>query len=151
MKRKSRNLPWFLLVFITVGGTFFFLARPQLPGSQAAEGPQNLIRLESRMSQLEQRFYAIEINLRGLEQQVRLSSNAQAPAARDARDPQLLLLQTELETLRQRVEEVSCGLLRVDERTLTPAAREARKKAAADGAESCRANVDSPVRFSLTR
>lgn len=132
-----------LLASALVAGAAY--AGAPVAGSGEAAPPQDLMRVESRLTQLEQRIYSIETSIRGLEQQARLSG---ATAGRAARDPEVGLLRTELDTLRLRLAEVECGLTRVDERTLTAAAREARRKSEAAGAaDPCRQNADAPLRL----
>jgi hypothetical protein len=97
-------------------------------------------RIESRLSLLEQRFYSMEANIRGLEQQSRLSG---VTTSRDARDPEVGLLRAEVVALRQRLAEIECALAKVDERTLTPAAREARRKSTGGTTDPCRLNADA--------
>jgi hypothetical protein len=101
-------------------------------------------RIESRLNQLEQRIYSIESSIRGLEQQSRLSG---VTAGRSARDPEIGLLRTEVEALRLRLAEVECGLAKVDERTLTAAAREARRKSVGGAGDPCRLDADAPLRL----
>jgi hypothetical protein len=115
---------------------------------EAAAPSQDTIRIESRLTQLEQRLYSIETSVRGLEQQSRL---ADANAGRTARDPEVGLLRTELDTLGRRLAEVECGLARVDERTLTASARAARRKAEAGAGDPCRLNPDAPLRLPTGR
>lgn len=107
--------------------------------------PQDVTRIESRLSRLEQRLYSIETSIRGLEQQSRLSVG---PGANAARDPEVGLLRAEVEALRLRLAEVECGLSRVDERTLTQAGRVARRKSETGAGDPCRLNADAPVRLS---
>lgn len=115
-------------------------------GGGAANAAQDLTRIESRLSQLEQRIYSIDASVRGLEQQSRLAGiNAGRPAAPA---PEVSLLRTELNALRLRLAEVECGLARVDERTLTAQAREARRNARGGTADPCRLNADAPLRLS---
>lgn len=113
--------------------------------SEAAAPSQDTIRIESRLSQLEQRIYSIETSIRGLQQQSRL---ADVNAGRAARDPEVGLLRSEMDTLRRQLAEVECGLARVDERTLTVAARAARRKTEAGAGDPCRLNADAPLRLS---
>jgi hypothetical protein len=138
-----------LILALVATGAAFYAGRPAAgTGEAATPTPQDLIRVESRLGQLEQRFYAVESSLRGLEQQARVS--ASAPRAGTARDPEVGPLRAEVESLRRRLAEVECGLSRVDERTLTPEAREARRKSAAGTSDPCRLNTDAPLRL-LTR
>ena len=105
--------------------------------------PQDAIRLEQRINQLEQRLYSIETSLRSVEQQSRLSGGT----SRGVED--LSLLRSQIQTLQVRLLEYECALAKLDERTLTPAMREARRKAGAS--DPCRSNVDTPVRLSEWR
>jgi len=102
---------------------------------------QDVIRLDARVSQLEQRLYTIENSLRNLEQQSRIAG----VSGRGGVTPDdFLLLRTELQNLQVRVMEDECGLAKLDERTLTPAARDARRKAV--GNDPCRLNFELPLR-----
>ena len=103
---------------------------------------QDVIRLDARVSQLEQRLYTIENSLRTLEQQSRMSGMGARGAAVTPDD--LVLLRNEIQNLQVRVMEDECGLAKLDERTLTPEAREARRKAA--GNDPCRLNFELPLR-----
>src|SRR6478735_7235662 len=80
--------------------------------------------LDRRISQIEQRFYYLETRINRLESDTRFSSGS--PASSAASQMQISQMQTELETmrteiesLRSRVGDVECGLLRIDERTLS--------------------------------
>ena len=116
-----------------------------MKGEAAPMPPQELTRIESRLSQLEQRFYSVEVSIRGLEQQSRISS---LNTGRTERDTEVSLLRTEVETLHRRLAEVECGLARVDERTLSAAAREARRKTETGAGDPCRLNSGAPLRLS---
>lgn len=121
---------------------------------EAAAPPQDVTRIESRLGQLEQRFYSIEASIRGLEQQSRLSG---VTAGRATRDPEAGLLRAEVEalrqrlaeveTLRRRLAEVECGLSKVDERTLSASEKQARRRPAQAAGDPCRLNADTPVRL----
>jgi small-conductance mechanosensitive channel len=100
--------------------------------------PQDAIRLDARITQLEQRLYTMETTLRNVEQQARLSGMSQRG------NDDVTLLRSELQTLQVRVMEDECALAKLDERTLSPAAREARRKSA--GADPCRTNFELPLR-----
>lgn len=109
--------------------------------------------LERRISQVEQRFYYIESRLNQIENQSRYPGVL--PGASSPNPIQLGQLQTEIDTLRtqidqlrSRVGEVECGVLKLDERTLTPAARQDRRQAAAGTREPCRMDERSPIRLS---
>jgi len=113
-------------------------------GGAAAPPAQDLIRVESRLTQLEQRILSIETSVRGLEQQSRLAGVGRP----SARDTEIALLRSELEATERRLAEVECGLSKLDERTLTPAAREARRQSGASADDPCRINPTTPLRLS---
>lgn len=104
---------------------------------------QDVIRLESRLSQLEQRFYTIETSVRTLEQQSRLSGIT----SRGVTPEDLLRLQAAIQMLQQRIIEDECGLAKLDERTLTAARRDARIKSGVGNGDPCRLNFESPLRL----
>jgi len=102
---------------------------------------QDVIRLDARISQLEQRFYTIENSVRTLEQQSRITGmNRGGSVTPD----DIALLRSEIQTLQVRIMENECALAKLDERTLTPTAREARRRAA--GNDPCRNNFELPLR-----
>ena len=148
--RRTASLWWpaiLLLVLLLVAAVTADTGKSALRIVEATPlTPQDVTRIESRLSQMEQRFYSVEASIRGLEQQSRLSSSTTGNAG-SARDPEVGLLRAEIEALRLRLAEIECGLARVDERTLTPAAREARRKSAGRIGDACRLNADAPLRL----
>ena len=98
---------------------------------------QDVIRLESRMNQLEQRLYSIETSIRTLEQQSRLAGVSPRDSTRD-----LEVLRSAVQTLQVRVIEDECALAKLDERTLAPAT-----KRRSGTANPCRRNVDAPLQL----
>jgi uncharacterized protein involved in exopolysaccharide biosynthesis len=103
---------------------------------------QDAIRLEQRINQLEQRLYGMETTLRNVEQQSRLGGTT----SRNLSEQELALLTTQLQSLQLRLADYDCALAKLDERTLSPAMRDARRKSAA-GNDPCRANADTPLRL----
>ena len=108
----------------------------------SATPQQDVIRLESRMNQLEQRFYSIESSIRTLEQQSRLAGANQ----RDLSQEDVARLRAEIQTLQLRLADDECALARLDERTLSPAMRASRQRSAGR-TDPCRANADAPLRL----
>jgi hypothetical protein len=104
--------------------------------------PQDAIRLETRINQLEQRLYMIETSVRTLEQQSRLGS----AASRGVSPEEVAALRAALQTLDLRLGDDECAIAKLDERTLTPAARTARARSGAR-TEPCRLSADTPVRL----
>lgn len=122
------------LGFLTVSSA----ARTEFgPASQ-----QDVIRLETRVNQLEQRLFSMDSNLRNLEQQLRLAvSTGRGGSAED-----VARLRLELNALQQRLADHECALAKLDERTLTPAMRATRRKSGAN--DPCRLSVDTPLQLS---
>ena len=92
-------------------------------GVEGHRETQDAIYLDRRISMLETRLNTIESSVRTLEQQALMSRSSAAPTARD---PEVTLLRSEVEILMARIRELDCGLARVDERTLSASAKEAR-------------------------
>jgi hypothetical protein len=95
-----------------------------------------------RISQLEQRFRSVELSISRLEQQSRLPGLS--PGA-TAHGEDTRLLRAEIDALRRRLAEVECGLIRIDERTLAPAARDERPRGGAGATGPCRLNAAAPL------
>lgn len=115
---------------------------------------QTDVMLERRLGQVEQRFYYIESRLNQLESQSRYSgvlpgSTSTNPVLLSQLRNELDTLRTQIDSLRSRVGEVECGLLKLDERTLTQAAREARRRSDPTPNDPCRTDVNSPLRLSV--
>ena len=157
MQDRSRgiDLRWQVLVLVCVMGLGWVVFRSSAAapasaspaiGATAPEPQQEAIRLETRINQLEQRFYGIETSLRTLEQQSRLATTRGGGVS--AQD--LALLQSQIQALQLRLAEDECGLARLDERTLSPAMRNARRQSAGR-TDPCRSNVESPLRLPETR
>jgi anti-sigma28 factor (negative regulator of flagellin synthesis) len=99
---------------------------------------QDVLRLETRISQLEQRFYTVETSVRSLEQQTRLGS----VSSRTVNPEDVAQLRLEIQSLQRRLIEDECALAKLDERTLTPGARTRRRSAATD---PCRLSPETPL------
>lgn len=104
--------------------------------------PQDAIRLETRINQLEQRLYMIETSVRTLEQQSRLGS----AGSHGVSPEEIAAIRAALQTLDLRLGDDECAIAKLDERTLTPAARTARVRSGAR-TEPCRLSADTPVRL----
>ena len=145
-ERGTASFLWtavFVLISWLVAAAAAYTEKPAVTfGETTPSTPQDVIRIESRISQLEQRFYSLEMSMRSLEQQSRMSG---VPRESGARDSEVVLLRAEVDGLRRQLAEIECGLARVDERTLSPAAREARRKTV--GVDTCRLNADAPLRL----
>ena len=134
MKSKSLWLP----VLITLG-LIMVIRITSAAGSNAMLPQQDVIRLENRLSQLEQRMYSIETSLRTVEQQTRLSS----VSSRGVNTEEIAVMHSEIQTLQRRLIEDECALAKLDERTLSPE----RRRRVGTSSDPCRLNFDAPLRL----
>ena len=145
MQSNNRRLHWRALLVAGVAGlglvAIFKIALAA--GTNNAPPPQqDVIRLETRLNQLEQRLYQIDTSIRNLEQQSRLGGTAgRGVSAQDVE-----LLRSQIQALQLRLIEDECALAKLDERTLSAAMRNARRQSGMRG-DPCRANVDAPLRL----
>ncbi|HKV34784.1 MAG TPA: hypothetical protein VJP89_10695 [Pyrinomonadaceae bacterium] len=111
-------------------------------GANNAPPPQqDVIRLETRLNQLEQRLYQIDTSIRNIEQQSRLGGASRgAVSAQDVE-----LLRSQINALQLRLIEDECSLAKLDERTLSAAMRNSRRQSGRS--DPCRVNVDAPLRL----
>src|SRR5947209_6513569 len=82
---------------------------------------QDTIALDRRINMLEQRLYTIETRIIRLEQQSSLNSAMQPSSTQ--RELQLDSLQRQIVSLQNGMNEIDCGLARLDERTLPASVR----------------------------
>ncbi len=103
---------------------------------------QSDVFLSRRIDQVEQRFYQLESRLSRIEMESRTAVSS--PRMPDTtRDNEIALLRSHIDSLRTRIGEAECGLLKLDERTLTAAQRRGTA-----GSEPCRQNWGATVRLS---
>jgi hypothetical protein len=102
---------------------------------------QDVIRLETRINQLEQRLYTMETSIRSIEQQTRIAAGSRSSSSSVSAD-EFAVLRAQLQALQVRVMEDECALAKLDERTLTPARRKS-----GVGGDPCRANSEAPLRL----
>ena len=107
--------------------------------------PQDTFGLERRISSLEQRLYTIELSINRLEQQ---SMNSRSAPATDRREMELELLQNQLRTLQGQLSEIGCGLMKLDERTLSASVRQSRSRNSRASTDPCRLNPETPLLLS---
>ena len=115
--------------------------------SVGPEPQQDVIRLETRINQLEQRLYSMDTNVRNLEQQVRLAGSS----SRSTGSEDVTRLRLEVQALQDRLAQHECALAKLDERTLSAAMRAARRKSGPGANDPCRLNSDTPVQLSSNR
>ena len=110
--------------------------------AHASESPQDPIYLDRRISTLEMRLGTIESTLRTLEQ---LASSQRITQGQPSRDPETSLLRSEVEMLKIRLREIQCGLVHLDERTLSVTTKAAQKRVSGQSTDPCRLNPETPV------
>ena len=135
-----------LLVFVlAVALTSVLRISSAARASDTQPQQQDVLRLENRVTQLEQRLFSIENNMRNLDQQSRFGNTTSQGVTQD----DLALLRSEVQSLRNREIEYECALAKLDERTLSREMREARRRSAST--DPCRTNADSPLQLSIPR
>lgn len=97
--------------------------------------------LDRRISMLEQRFYTLETSMNRLQQV--LSSQRSTGSSSSVNDQELNQLQAEVQRLQLRLNEVECGLLKLDERTASATRRAGEPRSA----DPCRQNPATPLRL----
>ncbi len=115
------------------------------PSASSDQGTQENVFLNQRLRILEQRLSTIESSINQLQQAV---SSQRASNPSGGRDPEIITLRSEVDTFNRRLIEIECGLMKLDERTSTPATREALKRLGDSGTDPCRLNAAAPVRLS---
>ena len=155
-KRKGRVLKLSAFALILMIAALSGWRSLDLPNADivTSVSAQTDVMLERRLSQVEQRFYYIESRLNQLENQSRYpgvlpGSSSTNPLQLGQLRTELDTLRTQLDSLRSRVGEVECGLLKLDERTLSQAAREARRRSATTANDQCRTDLGAPVKLSV--
>ena len=130
-----------LVIVVGLGVVTVFRISTAARVNNSPDQQQDVIRLEQRMNQLEQRVFSMDTTLRNIEQQSRLGSVTR----RGVTGEDLVQLRSELQALQQRVSDHECALAKLDERTLAPAMRTPRRKPAND---PCRLNSETPIQLS---
>jgi hypothetical protein len=115
----------------------------------ATPAAQDTMMLNQRLGTLEQRIYTIESRINGLEQ-LAISARRSSPAP-TTRDPEVDRLRSEMELLKNRVRELECGLVRLDERTLATGMKNARRRTGGQPLDPCRQNTEVPIQLSTRR
>jgi predicted RNase H-like nuclease (RuvC/YqgF family) len=140
LKRTGLLLIGLACVFVVMAGRGRASLEPE-----AAVSAQDVTYLSGRISSLEQRFYSLESSINQLRQQMNASRPSQVTP--NSRDPEIDRLRSEIQFLQERVREVECATAKLDERTLSPASREARRAGRQDP-DPCRLRPETPVQLS---
>lgn len=100
--------------------------------------------LDRRISMLEQRFYTLETTMNRLQQVI--TSQRSTGSSSDVRGQEVDQLQAEMQRLQLRLNEVECGLLKLDERTTVASGN--RRGGEPRETDPCRQNTGTPLRLS---
>jgi hypothetical protein len=144
MQSNNHGLYWRTLLIPCVAGLALMavIKIALAAGVNNAQPPQqDVIRLETRLNQLEQRLYQIDTSIRNIEQQSRLAGASRGVSGQDVE-----LLRSQIQALQLRLIEDECALAKLDERTLSPAMRNSRRQSGVRS-DPCRVNVDAPLRL----
>lgn len=145
---RSRTLRVALgVILATAIGMASGVVLSRSPSASSGQGTQDNVFLNQRLRILEQRLYAIESSINQLQQQA-VSSQRASTRPSGGRDPEIIGLRSEVDTFNRRLIEIECGLMKLDERTSTPATREALKRLGDSGQDPCRLNAAAPLRLS---
>lgn len=141
-RRKILQLLTYIFAVIGIGSVIYSLIFSA--GLTRNVSAQQDLFLSQRLTQIESRFNTIETRLNRLESDSRL--RAVTPRTTENNDSEIRLLRTQLETLQLRLATIECGLVKLDERTLTKAARQSRKGSASE-LDRCRLNPEAPLQI----
>jgi uncharacterized coiled-coil protein SlyX len=136
---KQANFVLVILLFAVIG---VMASNSRGSSATAAVESQDPSSLDRRISLLEQRFYTIESNISRLQQY--MATQRPSISQPGVSDREVSLMRDEMQRLTLRMNEVECGLSKLDERT-TPAAR---RNQTAKTNDPCRLNPETPVRLS---
>lgn len=112
-------------------------------GPERAHAQQTDPFLSRRVDMLEQRLYSIESKVNQVAYQSHPTMTTTLPSTTQT---DIDFLRTNVDSLRVRIGEVECGLLKIDERTLTAAQR--RTNRTGTSSDRCRENYGVPVMLS---
>lgn len=148
IKDRQIALSMILCAAVCVLASAYPGSSEELPGSSELEGPaetQDVRSLDRRMTLLEQRLYSIETSINRLEQSA--VSQRRPTVDQGARDQEISQLRAEYQRLLLRLDEIECGLVKLDERTKASAVRDARRTVAKT-TDPCRIGPATPLRLS---
>jgi hypothetical protein len=118
-------------------------SRAGTAGAAEAASGQDVGYVDRRVSAVEQRLYSMESRIRSIEQQA-MSRSSVSTSPVPTRDVEFDRLRSEVETLKMRLGQVECGLVHVDERTLSQRPGAEPRTTPAD---PCRQNPSTPVKL----
>ena len=118
---------------------------PGKSSSALEETTQDVGSLDRRITLVEQRLYSIESSISRLQQSA-LSERSRASQP-IPRDQEIDLVRSDIQRLQLRLNEIECGLLKLDERTAV-SVRDNLKSPGTKTGDPCRLNPATPLRLS---
>jgi chaperonin cofactor prefoldin len=140
LKYLRIGLPVFVLLIVAIGLTIFFTGQ----GTNKVLAQQDPF-LNNRVNQIERQFNMFETRINRLEQQSRFP--VVTPQTSLNRDMEINQMRSQIESLQLQIAALECGLVKLDERTLTTNARQARRKANPNENDRCRLDPNVPLQF----
>lgn len=147
MQYKDHHLRWRTVLLVCIVGLGLLTVSSAARTNDGPTSQQDVIRLETRVNQMEQRLYSIESSLRNLEQQSRLA----VTSGRGVNAEDVARLRLDIQALQQRLAQHECALAKLDERTLSAAMRAERRRSGPGANDPCRLNFETPLRLSNIR
>ena len=111
----------------------------------ANSSTQDVQSLDRRISFLEQRLFMIESRISRVEQQVAANTRSSSSSQQIRTDNEL---RQEIEAVKAQMNQITCGLAKLDERTLSAAARQSEHRSSNSTPDPCRLNPETPLRLS---
>lgn len=140
---KTLHIGLYVFAILIAGAGIVFVLTDK--GTSAVHAQQDPF-LERRINQIEQRFNLIETRISRVEQQSRFTDIV--PQTSVNRDIEINLMRSQIQSLQLRIAELECNLLKLDERTLTAAAKQSRRKVNTNEIDRCRENPNTSVQLS---
>src|SRR3954452_1507704 len=103
---------------------------------------QDTFSLDRRISSLEQRLYSIENNISRLQLQ---SASPSSLSTSSRRDTEVEEFRRSVDALQLQVNQLRCGIVHLDERTLPQTGRGAGRQSPGNRSDPCRLNPGAPV------
>lgn len=137
---NSGRIGLYVFALLSVAAGIFFVLNEK--GTTTVLAQQDPF-LNQRINRIEQQFSSIETRINRIEQQSRFPDIT--PRTTLNRDTEINLMRSQIEALQIRIAEIECGLVRLDERTLSTSARQIKRKAIPNETDRCRLNSNVPL------
>jgi hypothetical protein len=138
---KRPNLLLVIIFVLVLSGT----GVTRSGGVETTGAFQDPASLDRRISMLEQRFYAVESNIRRLESVV----SARPSQLSDSARTDSVVLRSEIEILKSQMQLINCAIAKLDERTLPAKQRQSERENSFK--DPCRMNPETPLNLPTQR